>query len=678
MPKFYQCVLCKTYPKGNHRQTLSKKYSKILQQNFGVFASQGSTICNKCRFKCYIISKEERVNTAETLRPPNQSEQIPGSPPFVHLPLCSTISSHAYCCVCKRPGPKLIVVKTHARVSAYIGAQIFVPEGSRCCPNHIQNEVFNEEAISKMIPVKLQSTINKSGIMDMLSLMRDQLMTQRKTRLDFDSDSMTDLDYATLTGLSKYQFDELMTDIHDVRTSKSRTSRTCIAIFMTKMRSSLSNRMLSVLFNMTKYQIRRSVMSARKALMASFVPQNLGFQHIDRDAVINDHTRPLARELFANDGKSPAILVLDGTYIYIQKSGNFQRRSYSLHKNRPLVKPMMVVTTTGYIVAVLGPYLADSKNSDARILNHMLATNVHEIKEWVQEEDVFVVDRGFRDSAEFLEDLGITMEMPSFLKRGDKQLSTEESNNSRLVTKVRWVVESVNGRIKTWRYLDKVLPNSQIPYIGDYVQIICALCNKFRPPLSTGTTDEDINIASKMKYLSRQNNMLKMKVEQEGMEKRSFRWKKVDCADVAANFPHLSEEEIRNITIGVYQVKMAKSYVQEHLDEEGTYEILVSDQIENMVSAQIQSRHTSAKKYMCFIQYEDGAITGWYCKCKIGARVVGACGHITSVIWYMGNVRHQSERPSGVRNWTSYIEDAGNMPDVIDGSDSDDDVTTEE
>lgn len=69
-----------------------------------------------------------------------------------------------------------------------------------------------------------------------------------------------------------------------------------------------------------------------------------------------------------------AISVFEGTYVYIQKSSDFAfaPRSYSIHKHRPLAKPMMVVTTTGCIVSVLGPYLADSKNNDASILKHII------------------------------------------------------------------------------------------------------------------------------------------------------------------------------------------------------------------------------------------------------------------------------------------------------------------
>ena len=133
--------------------------------------------------------------------------------------------------------------------------------------------------------------------------------------------------------------------------------------------------------------MRRAIRSATKALKAKFVPDYLGFPHISRDEVIEHHTRPLARELFAKTmTENPAILVLDGTYIYVQKSKNFSfsKRSYSLHKHRPLVKLMLVVTTTGYIVSMLGPYLADSKNSDANILKYIIKTNAERMKDWTK------------------------------------------------------------------------------------------------------------------------------------------------------------------------------------------------------------------------------------------------------------------------------------------------------
>ena len=64
-----------------------------------------------------------------------------------------------------------------------------------------------------------------------------------------------------------------------------------------------------------------------------------------------------------------------------------------------LLNPMMIVTTTGYIVAAIGPYQADGKNSDAKILNHIIGTDTQDIKMWLQDDDIMIVDRCFRDSA---------------------------------------------------------------------------------------------------------------------------------------------------------------------------------------------------------------------------------------------------------------------------------------
>jgi hypothetical protein len=96
----------------------------------------------------------------------------------------------------------------------------------------------------------------------------------------------------------------------------------------------------------------------------------------------------------------------------------------------------MIVTTTGYIVSILGPYLSDSTNNDASILKHMIHCNTEELRTWLKEDDIFVVDRGFRGAGEVLKDIGIKMEIPSFMPNGAKQLSTHFLNISREVTKV--------------------------------------------------------------------------------------------------------------------------------------------------------------------------------------------------------------------------------------------------
>ncbi|XP_052280296.1 uncharacterized protein LOC127877986 isoform X5 [Dreissena polymorpha] len=300
---------------------------------------------------------------------------------------------------------------------------------------------FTPETLSADIQGKIRSTtyMEPEQISSLINSLRQSATQRQKSCIDFDDPStMTDADYWNLTGLTKDQFSTLIGDVDDIRTTKTRSIRTCIALLLVKLRTSLGNALLSTLFNMTIAQIRRALKSSRKSLMKSFVPKNMGFKHVSREEIKTTHTRPLAQELFAASDQNKSIIVLDGTYIYIQKSSNFSfaRRSYSMHKHRPLVKPMIVVSTTGYIISILGPYLADSKNSDANILKHIINQNTEDFKSWIQEGDVVVVDRGFRDASTVLEELGVTMQMPSFMRKGSTQHTSEESNKSRLVTKV--------------------------------------------------------------------------------------------------------------------------------------------------------------------------------------------------------------------------------------------------
>lgn len=161
----------------------------------------------------------------------------------------------------------------------------------------------------------------------------------------------------------------------------SRSKRTSLAVFLTKLRTGLPITILSTIFNLSLYQIQRIIPSVREALMKNFVPRHLGLQHISHQELCLHHITPITRKLSSEDNQDQAVLILDGTYIYIQKSHDyeFQRLSYSLHKNRPLVKPMMVVAPDGYILSVLGPYLSDLHNNDASITKHMISQNAEDI-----------------------------------------------------------------------------------------------------------------------------------------------------------------------------------------------------------------------------------------------------------------------------------------------------------
>jgi hypothetical protein len=90
---------------------------------------------------------------------------------------------------------------------------------------------------------------------------------------------------------------------------------------------------------------------------------------------------------------------------------------------------------------VFGPFLADGHNNDASIIKHIIKNNDQGIKTWLHDDDIIIVDRGFRDAVYSMEELGLQVKMPAFLK-GKKQFSTQEANQTRIITKNRWVIES--------------------------------------------------------------------------------------------------------------------------------------------------------------------------------------------------------------------------------------------
>lgn len=71
-------------------------------------------------------------------------------------------------------------------------------------------------------------------------------------RLDFDDESsMDDKDYKALIGFSRCEFQDIVSTVTSINSSKRRSKKICGAIIPVKLRSALSNKMLAVLFKMT-------------------------------------------------------------------------------------------------------------------------------------------------------------------------------------------------------------------------------------------------------------------------------------------------------------------------------------------------------------------------------------------------------------------------------------------
>ncbi|CAF1418557.1 unnamed protein product [Rotaria magnacalcarata] len=422
-----------------------------------------------------------------------------------------------------------------------------------------------------------------------------------------------------------------------MRNSRLRSVRVALTIFLAKIRLALSNRVLACVFRLaSKRSVARICHQVRVVFMQDLVPYHVGFQHVSRETILAQHQTTVVTEPLTN-GRDQVVLIADGTYFFCQKSSNneFQRRTYSQHEHRHLVKSM-----DGYIISSLGPFFTDSLNNDAAILKHCMLNNEQDVLSWLHDNDVLVLDRWFRDTVNTLYRLGLQVVMPGFL-HNKKQLPADDANRTRFVTKNRWVIESVNGKIKQWKFMAQVIQHSTIRFISDYLDIICALINKYQCP-AVKDIESGREIVMKMREMLTTENRL-----QERLAKHtgttSLHWSEHNAANFQS--PPLTKENIRDLTFGSYQIRMEKSYIIEHIRQSQTNEkemeflVELCNEHDDLVRARFQSRHSNNKKHIATVQFDNHKqqpIDAWYFTCSAGAREVGMCTHITALLWRLG------------------------------------------
>lgn len=269
-------------------------------------------------------------------------------------------STEKNCCVCKGSNTPAHSEKRRCRIPRaalehfWVINNIWLPANNRCCPHHIIEGRFTEEAVKTLRGhSKKGAWLSKLEIQEWLSHYQ---MKAHENRVDVDSSNMQDEDYELLFGVNKTNFDDLFASIKEnLRWTIHRSPRNALAIFLIKLRLDLSQRMIGYLFGLPQPKVSTTIKRVAKLLDENFVPLNLGYKHLSRDEFLKSQDSEFARRLLRVPPGS-IILVLDGTYIYTQKSVDHyvQKKTFSMQKGRNLLKVMMVVTATGYIVDVFG------------------------------------------------------------------------------------------------------------------------------------------------------------------------------------------------------------------------------------------------------------------------------------------------------------------------------------
>ena len=131
----------------------------------------------------------------------------------------------------------------------------------------------------------------------------------------------------------------------------------------------------------------------------------------------------------------------------------------------------------------------------------------------------------------------------------------------------------------------------------------------------------------------------------------------------------------------MFQLKQAPSYTEEHCSTtdltnplEFPLQICTTDP--HLIRIRYQSRHSNAKRYYTYVQFNAEDIQNSCCDCPIGDRKVGVCSHRASAIWFLAYERHRNAvtttQTSG--SYLGLLDDSDTVADFVASSDEDDDT----
>jgi len=678
-----QCAGCDIALNKNGRKKLvlngeeANSFSSCLKRTISV----NDILCHRCRLSIYRKKESENDSELERDLPSSESTSDPifevqlqpkeamPEVEYIEIPIQRTVSTHKYCCICSSTN-NLTVIPEEARMQSYIKKKIYIPVGNRCCRSHvIKNRIFEEDL--NLLKIYSNTTsltgLELSKLMGTLSIKCDSTLLDKVGEFTLSKQQLD-----VFTGLTWDNLIQIKDMMVSLRNSKSRSVIQALVVFLLKLRTGNSNKMIASILQLENEQ---SVSDYSTSIIKSFendiLPFHFGLHAVNREDLIQNHNTEITKKLF--DVCDNLFLICDGTYARHQKSTNneYQRKSFSGQKKVPLCKPFTICTTDGYIVDMLGPYFANQ--NDAEILKNIIQ-DPNGLYKLLLKGDTFVLDRGFRDIVDDLEKKKFKVLMPA-LKGKRKQLSTKESNQSRFVTKIRWAVESVHGVLKQkYRLLDHKIDNKLIPKVGVYFRIASFLNNTFGKRLQSDVEIED-EIVQRMHDQKDMENTLAVEAEEKGWFRRKLLFQSITTNDLL-DFPEMTERDMKVLFTGSYQLSQAVSYLAEMVDKNGRLNVEYVKDETNVLKLKVPSRHISRTTYRCFLRYKPNSIgvsgvTDYACECANGRRTVGCCSHIAAIIYYLSYARYLSKIFKPAEILSNIFKKDNSIPVIESNSDND-------
>ena len=614
--------------------------------------SNDELYCTKCYYRLRYESSQHESDPDSDEESDSDSEPMSQDEEKTTLSIDFSFNDHKKCIFRTCIVNSTTRIKDDARCQVLRLKRIFIPKGARCCSSHLAGRLFRAEALDQ-IPTKVQTAQFKtSQIEEMI-----KLLINKQTDLN-EFDSMDSKTLKVYTGRGREEFDELSRQL--LVTSKFETKRsTILGVYLTRLYAGFTQEQISVTFKIPQRTVSDYIKRCRSNLQ-QFVSINVGLNVLNRSRMLEHRTNNV-EVLYNLSGTQSVVTVWDATYEYLPKSSNFrfQAATYSANKKRNLLKPMVAVTPDGMIVDIFGPdTLWKASESDADILKHLM--QLDSFQETFRAGDVFVLDRGFRNVKQALEEKNYVVKIPPHLVKGQKQLTTIQANQQRDCTAIRWIVEVVNRQLKCNKYLASCNGVQAVPYLLEDTRIAAAIYNRFGSRIVA--YHDDARVATTIRNRFYLENHLKTFVDQKNMTRLRTMFRTMNGEDIP-EFPEMNPVGLRTM-IGSYHLSLATSYYGDHIYQQEGYEIQIlkdeSFSVEDFqqyrleverplfLRIKLQSRFSRHKIYQAYLLCDTNksgtdSIIGFCCQCLQGLRTVSPCAHVSSVIWFLGFGRNQEQ-----------------------------------
>lgn len=353
------------------------------------------------------------------------------------------------------------------------------------CNRYVTNDLCHAETqteiqmVEDTRPIKIHASnkkfVNKKCGTDQKTFADKESQTDNKIFRGFASVTK-DQEIIDLAGVSFPNFDFLLSRLCTPTPRKYIVSKTDrLLIFLMKIKTGLTFSALGVLFSVHRttistifYEILQHLASATRNLV--FWP--------DIDAV--QETMP---DCFLSDYNNTRVII-DCTEFRIDIPTSVDNRvlTYSQYKKNFTAKVLIGITPGGFIS--LRSDVAGGRKSDSQL------TIESGLLDLLKDGDKVLADKGFPEIKTVIDASGkkVQMVMPPFLEKKN-EFSSEETQQTYSVARVRIHVERIMQRLRTYQILHKI-PQHLFHCIDDILHICCVLVN-LQPPIISDKKDPE-------------------------------------------------------------------------------------------------------------------------------------------------------------------------------------------